>query len=397
MTTDVEAIDLPFTQAIKFFQRKARVPTQRWNDVWRQEHSHNFMVAGATSDALLKDFQDALKKALEKGTTLATFRADFDAIVEKHGWSYNGSPGWRSRIIYETNLSTAYAAGRYMQLTEPDTLAAFPYWQYVHSGSQHPRLQHLAWDGLTLRADDPFWETHYPPNGWHCGCRVRPVSDGDLGRMGKKGPDATPPLEYRPWTDKVTGVVHQVPIGIDPGFDYNPGLAARTGLANVPVKTDPMRPGDLPSTPKAPEAGAPLPPVPAALQRFLDAPSGSVDVGNLPAVVQKALGSSVAPVRLSDQTLAKQRENHPDLDDKHYGLLPDLVRRPTVALSGDNERVLLLRRSGAVWLAVVKTIEAGTENYVMSFRRTGPKEVQKLLERYDQVYGDADDLGSDAE
>ncbi|MDH5524452.1 MAG: hypothetical protein OEY01_10740 [Desulfobulbaceae bacterium] len=28
------------------------------------------------------------------------------------------------------------------------------------------------------------------------------------------------------WIDKRTGEVHQVPKGIDPGWDYNPGMAA---------------------------------------------------------------------------------------------------------------------------------------------------------------------------
>ncbi|WP_457831509.1 phage head morphogenesis protein, partial [Staphylococcus aureus] len=76
-----------------------------------------------------------------------------------------------------------------------------------------------------LSCDDPFWASHYPPNGWHCGCRVRPVSAGGLARMGKDGPDAAPPIQTRAWRNPHTGAVVQVPVGIDPGFDYNPGLA----------------------------------------------------------------------------------------------------------------------------------------------------------------------------
>ncbi len=240
-TSDIAAIDLPFEEAVDFFRQKARVPTQHWTDVWRTAHSHSFMVAGAASDALLADFQQSIQKALNSGTTLAEFRKDFDRIVEQHGWAYNGTPGWRSRIIYETNLSTAYSAGRYAQLTEPDTLAVYPYWQYVHSGSAHPRLQHLAWNGLTLRADDPFWSTHYPPNGWRCGCRVRPVSKGGLSRMGKAGPDTAPPVQTRTWRNPRTGETHQVPVGIDPGFDYNAGQAWKQGGGGIPVASDPMK------------------------------------------------------------------------------------------------------------------------------------------------------------
>ncbi len=229
MATDIEAISLPFQEAISFFRQKARVPTSHWTDVWREAHSRSFMVAGAASDALLSDFQAEIQKALDDGTTLADFRARFDEIVQTHGWSYNGSPGWRSRIIYETNLSTAYSAGRYAQLTDPDVQEFFPFWTYVHSGSRHPRLQHLGWNGLTLRADDPFWKSHYPPNGWRCGCRVSPTSRAAMGRMGKSSPDQAPPIEMRTWVNPRTGAKHQVPAGIDPGFDYNPGTAWKDG------------------------------------------------------------------------------------------------------------------------------------------------------------------------
>ena len=233
MTSTVAALDLPFQEAIDFFRQKTNVPTQRWTDVWQDGHSRGFMVAGAASEALVEDFRQAVAKALEQGTTLAEFRRDFELTVDQHGWSYNGTPGWRAQIIYETNLSTAYAAGRYAQMTEPDTLAVFPFWQYVHSGSAHPRLDHLAWNGLTLRADDPWWNTHYPPNGWHCGCTVRPLMQRELARQGKRGPDAAPPLDVQTVNVRGKGPV-QVPKGIDPGFAYNPGQAWKRGDVKPP-------------------------------------------------------------------------------------------------------------------------------------------------------------------
>ena len=160
--------------------------------MWNEAHSRSFMVAGAASQALVGDFRAAVARAIETGSTLADFRKAFDGIVEKHGWSYNGTPGWRSQIIYETNLSMAYSAGRYAQMIEPDTLQVFPYWQYQHTSSARPRPKHLAWVGTTLPHDDPWWATHYPPNGWRCRCSVRPVSAAGLARQGKSGPDTAP-------------------------------------------------------------------------------------------------------------------------------------------------------------------------------------------------------------
>ena len=239
--TILEALDLPFREAVDFFRQKVRVPTERWDDIWETAHDHGFAVAGAAKVDHLAQLNKQNAKSMEQRKTLAEFRAAFDAIVERHGWSYNGTPGWRSRIIYETNLSTAYSAGRYAQLTDPDVQVHFPYWTYVHSGSAHPRRQHLAWNGLTLRADDAFWRAHYPPNGWRCGCRVSATSDDGLRRMGKTAPDKAPPAETVPWRDS-RGNVHQVPKGIDPGFAYSPGAAWQEGAKALPVAGPNWRP-----------------------------------------------------------------------------------------------------------------------------------------------------------
>lgn len=223
MSGTVSALDLPFEEAIAYLKNKTNATSQHWTDIWQRANARAFTVAGGASEALVEDFRREIERALETGSTLAEFKAQFNEIVARHGWQHTGSPGWRATVIYETNLSMAYSAGRYAQQMEPETLAAFPYLQYNHSGARHPRLEHLVLDGITLRADDPFWDTHYTPNGWGCGCWIASVSESGLRRQGKSGPDEAPVIQYRDWTNPKTGEVHQVPTDIDPGFDYNPG------------------------------------------------------------------------------------------------------------------------------------------------------------------------------
>ena len=160
----------PFAEQLAFFRHKLGnlVPTATWRDLWQAAHDTGFMVAGAAKADLLADLAQAVDAAIAEGETIEEFRKRFGAIVEKHGWhGWTGEEtkagrAWRTRVIYTTNLRTSYAAGRYAQLKE------FPFWVYRHSGAENPRLQHLAWDGLTLPANHPFWKTHYPPNGWNC-------------------------------------------------------------------------------------------------------------------------------------------------------------------------------------------------------------------------------------
>lgn len=218
---------LPFGEQIRFFRRKVELPTNAWTDIWQAEHDHAFVVAGANRVDLVQDFMLAVDKAIAQGTTLAEFRRDFDRIVAQYGWDYNGGRNWRSRVIYETNLRTSYAAGRYAQLQE--TKRWRPYWQYVHSDAVvHPRPQHLAWNGLVLKADDEWWKAHYPPNGWGCQCSVRSLAERDLQKLGKAGPDDAPDDGTETVTVGTRGPTPrtvETPAGVDPGFGYAPGAS----------------------------------------------------------------------------------------------------------------------------------------------------------------------------
>lgn len=375
MTTTVEAIGLPFEEAIDFFRQKTRVPTRRWTDIYGEAHSRAFMVAGAATDDLLADFQAEIRRALETGSTLAAFRDRFDEIVQKHGWSHTGSPGWRSRIIYETNLSTAYSAGRYAQQSDPDVKAAFPYWTYVHSGSRHPRLNHLSWNGTTLSADDPWWKTHYPPNGWRCGCRVSITSRAGLRRMGKDGPDQAPPLDARPWTNPSTGETRQVPRGIDPGFDYNPGEAW--------LRRGPDRgPGPAAAPPPVVSIPATGAATPRQIAEFVRQPIGTIRVGSLPSPAMAELGTEVAEVLLSAETMEKQLERHGDLGEESYRALPEMLSAPAAALSWGADRVLLVARTGdAFHRIIVKATRDRSTMYVVSFHRIDANRLPALARR----------------
>jgi uncharacterized protein with gpF-like domain len=157
---------LPFDEAIEFFRKKLNVPTATWKDLWKAMHARAFSVAGAMKTELLEDLREAVNKGITEGTTLAEFRKGFDDIIQKHGWIYKGGRAWRTAVIFNTNLSVAYSVGHYTQMMDPDVLKARPLLRYVGSSSAEPRVEHQKWYNLVLPADDPWWDTHYPPNGW---------------------------------------------------------------------------------------------------------------------------------------------------------------------------------------------------------------------------------------
>ena len=133
---------LPFKEAIDYFNQKLPLPTTGWQDVYGAQHDHAMMVAGANKVAMVESFANALQAAIEGGDTLADFRKRFDEIVLKNGWDYHGSRGWRSRLIYETNIRQAYNAGREAQMADPAFQERFPYTEYRHSGAENFRPEH---------------------------------------------------------------------------------------------------------------------------------------------------------------------------------------------------------------------------------------------------------------
>ncbi len=178
----VDPFSLPFLEAIDFLKRKINLPTAVGERLINQIQAKSFTIAGVMKMDLLEDFHTAINKMIDEGLTIHDFRNEFDSIVEKYGWDYNGSRGWRSQVIYETNLQSAYQEGRYQQATDPDTLKAFPYWRYRTAGDTRVRPEHAAWNNTILRADDPWWETHYPYRGdeqnWFgCRCDVEVLTE----------------------------------------------------------------------------------------------------------------------------------------------------------------------------------------------------------------------------
>ena len=216
-----------FQEQIDFLRRKLNLPSERWRDIQSAAHDRAFVVAGATKADLLHDLRKAVDQAVQGGS-IGEFRKNFAEIVAKHGWTgwtgegTKAGEAWRTRVIYQTNLMTSYAAGRRAQLLDPDLVERRPFWRYVHNDSvTHPRPQHKRWGDmkLTLRHDHPFWETHFPPNGWGCKCRVVAVAAPGDG-------DGTEPPEGWAQTDPATGA----PVGIDEGWGYAPGARADSEL-----------------------------------------------------------------------------------------------------------------------------------------------------------------------
>lgn len=362
---------LPFQEQESFFKNKLNIPTARWDDLWKGQHARGFMVAGAMKADLLADFRTAVDKAISDGVTLRDFRKDFDRIVAKHGWSYNGSRNWRSEVIYSTNIRTSYAAGRWAQLTDPDMLKFYGCLVYRHGDSRVPRPQHLAWDGVTLPADDPWWDSHYIPNGWGCRCMVFAATKEEWQAAKESGKGEAPPSPLDPKTGE--------PVGIDKGWGYNVGKASGKDYRVLSDKFETL-PADIARK---------------WMDEFLKGPTferffagkikADFPVAVLSEATKKALGATTQTVWLSQGTLKEHLGSHPDIGLPEYRMIPEIVDAGEVYREG-NDRVIYLWRNGKLYRAAVKRAKDGGGNFFLTLFTTTDKVAERNVRtKYERV------------
>ena len=236
---EVQPFGVKAGEAIAYLKGKLPEVSLSWDALAGPVHGKVFTVAGATSTSLVSDLHQAVTAAADNGTTITEFRKAFDQAVTKHGWSYKGTRGWRTRIILGSNMRSATMAGRWTQLWAGRERR--PYLQYRDAGDSRVRPQHRQWNGIIRAITDVFWQTFYPPNGWLCRCTVRALTLAEVIAKGLTVDTEAFEVKYR-LVRKKGEPTDRVPVGIDPGWDHNVGvswIAPEVALGQKLIKLPP--------------------------------------------------------------------------------------------------------------------------------------------------------------
>ncbi|EIO8606823.1 minor capsid protein [Salmonella enterica] len=238
-------------EAIAYFRAKGQHIGWNWYETAADVHARSFTVAKAARVDVLTTIQGEVERAIEQGLSQQEFIDTLAPRLKKLGWWGKqvvvdsagnaeevqlGSPR-RLALIYNVNTRVAYNVGRYAQLM--NSTDTHPFWQYVAVMDNRTRPSHAALNGLVFRYDDPFWKTHYPPNGWNCRCRVRALSQermNALGLQATQGDKYLTTKKVQAAVDKATGEMIDMDVTTfadgarvmtpDVGWSYNPGSAA---------------------------------------------------------------------------------------------------------------------------------------------------------------------------
>lgn len=394
----------PFEEQVRFLRDKVNLPTEHWTDLMGSAHDRAFVVAGATKAELLNDLHKTL---LDPSMTLERFRRDFNSIVKRHGWTGWTGEGsaagvaWRTNVIYKTNLLSSYAAGRWAQMTRPEALSATPYWLYRHSDSvMRPRPLHVSWDGMVLRAENPWWQTHYPPNGWGCMCKVFGISAAEVKARGLTVLDSAPDDGFYTVTHPTNGQRVQVPNGIDFGWDHAPG---RTWMPAVEKYPEPLARAVIADyaadgvftrwhdrlanqveawKQEARFAGLRGDTFVEELRVSGMIPKDQIGIAVVDMRVREMLGAREQVLRMSADTAIKQiikRENQAVDAESYIGIQRVLDEAQVVqATDGGKNAAYWRAQNGDIWFCVVKVTQMG-ELFFVSYRQESEKTLKKIL------------------
>ncbi|MBK8173175.1 MAG: minor capsid protein [Sandaracinaceae bacterium] len=145
-------------------------------------------------DNLSRTVIGRVESALANGDTLQ----DFAAGVRNDTVALGISPASSSYLetVYRTNVQTAYGAGRFRQLTNPDVMEVRRWAQYRTAGDNRVRENHALLDGVIFRIDSSEWHRIAPPCGFRCRCSICSLDDEgvrqELQRGGRLASDIDP-------------------------------------------------------------------------------------------------------------------------------------------------------------------------------------------------------------
>lgn len=377
-------------EVIRYFDTKTSKPTFDWRDIAPAEHAFSFTVAKSAGYDILDDIRAELSAAIRDQVPFEIFRQSLTPILQKKGWWGRtiaidpksgfkkevqlGSPR-RLRTIYWANTRTAYAAGEWERTERNKDF--LPFILYQRTVARDPRQEHLTWVGIVLPVDHPFWDTHYPPNGWGCECSVRQITRREAVALGWQEGQEDPVIIWEDWTNKRTGQVERVPQGIDPGWAQNPGKNRAQNISEFLGDHIAAMPE---ARQKAAIADIVASPLLAAMAED-HMPGAWLPVAPVSAKLAEAFGAKPSALRLSSAGLAAMKAEGPlDVADLRNALAVAADPKATVKSAAD-EATLLGESGGSWWQLVIKTLHAGEQWWLTSLKQQDEATAAKLIAR----------------
>ena len=179
--------------AVRWFRDRLILTDDEFQALQDATHELAFTIADVNQLDLVTEVWEALDSAIANGETLDDFQ---ERVSDRLASAWGGEEPWRVENIFRTNAQSAYAAGRYEQMSDPPVKAARPYWRFSAVNDARTTLVCQDSDDVILAADHPWWQGHYPPLHFQCRSHAVTLSEEEAQGEGiTPNPPATPAME----------------------------------------------------------------------------------------------------------------------------------------------------------------------------------------------------------
>ena len=176
MTANLTIETFPNEAAADYIRGKAVADPTHFGNLPPQLKQRAFTVAGIEQLDALQRIRDAVAK-LPEGASWDEAKKEIASEMSPFTGGDMKAARAKAEFTLRIHGAQAYAVARHQE--QMSVVGRFPYWQYETVGDSRVRPGHAALDGKVLRADDPWWNTHYPPWDWGCRCIVHALDEED--------------------------------------------------------------------------------------------------------------------------------------------------------------------------------------------------------------------------
>jgi SPP1 gp7 family putative phage head morphogenesis protein len=372
-------------KAYEYLKAKKPKLSFHYDEVLKEAHQKAFTVAKVTKLDLLSDIQDSLVRSMKEGVKFDDWKEQIEPTLKKKGWfsktevvnqdtgevktiDVNSS---RLKTIYDVNMRTAYAKGRY----ESQMSSIGEYFYYGAILDDGTRTEHRALHGTVLHKSDPFWDQNYAPNGYRCRCKIRVYTKKQLERKGLKPTTTRPPNVF------------------DKDWGYNPGKVDNI-QAVYKQKIEALTCKD--QNAKSKDVGCGF--IDLVKQDSVVSQSdfkkwfkyenkSSFVIASLHPKYKKILGVKSSEVPITKKVLQKQKKNHPEIKDYEYLAINSMINKSELVIKKGSD--ILVHIKDILEVQYFCVIQANTKRekaFIASFRRTRSEDIKREMKNGEVVW-----------
>lgn len=203
---------IPPDEGLKFLKRKPVVSSRQYKALSAKWKGRMFSVAGYDNLKALGKAHEFLAQAYDEGLSFEDFRIRTNAYFRSQGLA--APDRFHLRTVFETNMQSAYMAGRMRQMLE--NVSERPYWRILTAGDDRVRPAHRALHGKIFHYQEIINRGLIPPFDYNCRCTIQALTAEQIQQMGLRIEEKALAI----YDDPETGL----PVNIRPreGFGHNP-------------------------------------------------------------------------------------------------------------------------------------------------------------------------------